>query len=588
MNRVLSILLVFLVVCSIGTALPGRASANNIPQLNGNILGWDAVNLTWNPVKGAIAYRVYRSTSMDNLTESLLITVNWSNYSKFNPGEAYLTGEIVEYNGSLWRAKHVTSSPPGGGDWERLGPIIPATNFVDDSLRGNTTYYYFIRPVFKGGKLGRPSNVLIVKTPPQPYRIVVYYISWGIYARAFSPYSIPFENVTHVLYAFLKPLPNGTVTWADPYADPMNFEALQRLKKKYPAVKILVSVGGWTLSKYFSDIAADPIKRENFAGSVVEILKKYGFDGVDIDWEYPGGGGMEGNHVRPDDGENFVLLLKTLRKALDNASTWKHYLLTVAAPADTTIASRVNWGEVSKIVDFIDVMAYDYAGPWLNVTYFNAPLYRDPSGPGLGSVNETISWYLKRVPGEKLVLGVPFYGRSFANVPPTNHGLYQPFNGTPSGTWGPAVETHGVMDYWDIAGRIASGKCTRYWSSASKVPWAYCRGVFITYDDPESIAIKVEYALNHTLGGVMVWEITADRKPKTESHPLLAAILRTLGEKPPAWIPDEHVLGVSRRVHVGVQRPTTASPPETSSGICGPGAVLLFALAVLPLTTRRR
>ncbi|GAB6134803.1 glycosyl hydrolase family 18 protein [Thermococcus prieurii] len=536
----------------------GFVSASSQIQLSGKAIAWDVVNLTWTPAENAKAYEIYRSTDPTNIIspDNLLVVVNWSSYPPYEPGKTYLQGDMVEYNGKIWRAKYWTQSAPGGDAWELVGNATPTTHYLDQyHLKANTTYFYAVVPVLKDGSTGTPSGVLQLRTPEQPYRVVVYYISWGRYARKFYVSDIPWTKVTDVLYAFLKPNENGSVTFYDTYADPLNLEELKKYKQKYPAVKVLVSVGGWTLSKYFSDIAADPAKRLRFAESVLKIIRQYDLDGVDIDWEYPGGGGLTGNHVRPDDGKNFVLLLKTIREVFNNASKHDHkdYLVTVAAPADPVKAARINWTEASKYLDFIDIMTYDYHGAWDNVTGFLAPLYADPNAPYKDpvvkwefNVNYTVHWYLKHVPDRtKLVIGLPFYGRSFANVPSTNNGLYQPFKGTPDGTWGPASETYGVMDYWDIADKIASGSCHLYWDNVTMEPYAYCPSskVFITFDNPKSIGIKVDYMLKNRLGGVMVWEITADRKPGTSNHPLLDTILEHLGEKPPAWIPDTYYIG---------------------------------------------
>lgn len=591
---IVSILLLILALNATVEVAEHPTNASDTVRLSGEILGWDAVNITWSGVENAKEYEIYRSTSPEGLLspENLIVTVNWSNYPKYHPGWTYIPNDTVEYGGKLWMATNITSREPGGEGWEALGDVTPVTFYADGSLKGNTTYYYAVLPILRNGRKGSPSNTLIVRTPRQPYRIVVYYISWSIYARKFYVRDIPYQKVTHIIYAFLKPLNNGTVTWADPVADPSNLATFRKFKGKYPAVKVLVSVGGWTLSRYFSDIAADPDKRKEFARSVTAIVRKYGLDGVDIDWEYPGGGGMEGNHVRKDDGKNFVLLMKTLRETLDEAGRdeHKHYLLTAAVSPDPGIAGRVDWSEAMRYLDFINVMTYDFAGPWSEVTGHNAPLYHNPNSPLPGSVNQSISWYLEHIHDPtKITLGVPFYARSFANVPPENHGLFQPYNGTPGGTWGPAGETHGTMDYWDVATKIERGMYEEYWDEYSKVPWAYSesRKIFITFDNPRSISIKTEYMLNHALGGVLVWEITADRKPGTESHPLLSAILWSLGEREPAWIPDKYVLGSNRPEKIKIREPTTTTPPKLpENGICGPGIMVLLGVSALAFRKR--
>ncbi len=564
-----------LVLALLGSTVPsghvwGVSAASQV-SLRGNALAWDVVNLTWTPVDGARAYEVYRSTDQASLFDSsnLLMVVNWSSYPQYEAGKTYTQGDTVEYSGKVWRAKYWTQSAPGSDDsWELIGDAAPATSYLDQwNLTANTTYYYAVVPVLSDGSTGGASNTLIITTPYEPYRITVYYISWGRYERKFYVSDIPWEKVTTVNYAFLDLKENGTVTYFDTYADPLNLEEMKEYKRKYPAVKVLVSVGGWTLSKYFSPVAADPAKRLEFARSVLRIIRKYDLDGVDIDWEYPGGGGMEGNYASPDDGKNFVLLLKTIREVFNQAEEKDHedYMITVAAPADPVKAGRINWTEASRYLDAIDVMTYDYHGAWEDVTGFLAPLYADPNAPYTDpnvkwhfNVNYTIQWYIQHVPDRtKIVLGLPFYSRSFANVPSNNDGLYQPFSGTPDGTWGPASETYGVMDYWDVAEKNQSADYEYHWNPYAQEAWLYSpsKKVFITFDDPRAIGIRVDYALSNGIGGVMIWEITADRKPGTNSHPLLDTVLDHFGEKPPAWIPDTYYIGSSVPANLTVPEP---------------------------------
>ena len=570
-SRRISLLLVVLMVLSLAPSLHTPwASAATPVTLDGQALAWDLVNLTWSPYDGAKAYRIYRSTDPDVLLSPshLLVVVNWSSYPQYEPGKTYLQGDMVEYNGKIWRAKYWTQSTPGGDAWELVGDAVPTTNYLDQwNLTANTTYYYAVVPVLGDGSTGGVSNTLIITTPYEPYRVIVYYISWARYGRKFYVKDIPWDKVTHVNYAFLDLKEDGTVTYFDSYGDPLNLEDLKEYKAKYPAVKVLVSVGGWTLSKYFSPVAADPAKRQRFAESVLEIIRKYNLDGVDIDWEYPGGGGLETNYVSPDDGRNFVLLLKTLREVLNQAELEDHkdYLLTAATPADPLKAGRIDWAEASKYLDSINVMTYDYHGAWETITGHNSPLYCDPNAPYEDEnvrlhfcVNYSIQWYIQHVPEKtKITLGLPFYSRSFANVPPENDGLYQPFSGTPDGTWGPAYETYGVMDYWDVAEKNQSADYDYHWDPIAQVAWLYSpsKKIFITFDDPKAIGIKVDYALVNGIGGVMIWEITADRKPGTNSHPLLDTVLAHLKEQPPAWIPDTYYIGSSVPANLTVPGP---------------------------------
>ncbi|WP_167913735.1 glycoside hydrolase family 18 protein [Thermococcus sp. 21S9] len=331
------------------------------------------------------------------------------------------------------------------------------------------------------------------------FTVSVYYPSWALY-DGFSPSEIPLDNVSIVVYAFLRPLANGTVVYGDPYADGINLEKLRELKRTHPSVRFLVSVGGWTFSENFSKFASSKAGRRAFAESVLAILREYELDGVDVDWEFP--------CWVPNGGEEFLALVQTLRETLGDS-----YIITVTAPADADTASCVDWSNVSRFVDYIGLMTYDYAGPWLNFTYFNAPLYYPGVGPG--SVNETVSWYLKIVPAKKLLLGIPFYGRAFTGVPARNFGLYQSFENATD-----------EVPYSSVVKLVEN--CSVLWSERAEVPWAYCpNGTFLTYDDPKSVAEKTRYALAKGLGGVMVWQITED--VVNGRHVLLGAIVKEIG-----------------------------------------------------------
>lgn len=160
-----------------------------------------------------------------------------------------------------------------------------------------------------------------------PYRVVTYFAEWSIYARNYIVSDLPAPALTHVNYAFAKIDDQGEVgivdAWAatdKPFGDdtwdtPLrgNLHALIKLKQKYPHLSTLISIGGWSLSDKFSDVALTDASRQKFAASAVAFMKRYQFDGVDIDWEYPVSGGLPNNKYRPEDSQNYVLLCKTLR-----------------------------------------------------------------------------------------------------------------------------------------------------------------------------------------------------------------------------------------------------------------------------------
>jgi len=363
-------------------------------------------------------------------------------------------------------------------------------------------------------------------------RLVGYYTSWSVYDRNYHVPDIPAEQITHINYAFAN-LSGGEIVLGDPYADIDRFypgdswdpdslrgcfHQLQLLKQSHPNLKTLISVGGWTWSTYFSDVALTPASRALFAASCVGFVQAYGFDGVDIDWEYPVSGGLPGNIYRPEDRENYTLLLAELRAQLDAAGD---YLLTIAGPASPFIIGNLEVDLIHPYLDWINVMTYDFHGPWMGegdaVTGFNAALYPAPDDPlpepfrSTFNLDAAIQTYLELgVPAEKLHAGLAFYGRGFGNVADMNNGLYAAYSGpSGQGTWEP-----GVFDYTDLAANyIDQGGYTAHWHADAMVPWVYSPAaqVMISYDDSASIDAKASYILSRELGGAMFWEFCADR-----------------------------------------------------------------------------
>ncbi len=378
---------------------------------------------------------------------------------------------------------------------------------------------------------------------PPARRIVGYFVEWGVYARKYHVANIPAARLTHLNYAFAK-IANGRCALFDRYAavdkaypgdtwkpgvGRGSFNQLRKLKAKHPHLKTLISVGGWTLSGPFSDVALTPAARTVFAKSCVEFMVKYGFDGVDIDWEYPVSGGKAGNRVRPADKTNYTLLLAELRKQLDarGKADRTHYLLTIAAPAGPDKFRNIELAAAARHLDWINLMSYDFHGSWSTLTNFNSALHAstgdraaDPTVRKHYNADSAVRAYLAAgVPASKIVLGAAFYGRGWAGVKNVNNGLYQPHAArAPKGTWEP-----GVFDYKDLAARyIGKGGFERHWHAEAKVPWLFDakRGIMISYDDPESLRAKARYVNSLRLGGMMFWELSAD----TPDSALLTAI----------------------------------------------------------------
>jgi GH18 family chitinase/lysophospholipase L1-like esterase len=409
------------------------------------------------------------------------------------------------------------------------------------------------------------------KPTGQDHRIVGYFPEWAVYQRKYNVPDIRADKVTHINYAFAK-IVNGECAIFDAYAavdkaypgDKWgqgvlrgNFNQLQLLKKKHPHLKTLISVGGWTLSGPFSDAALTAESRAKFANSCVAFMLKYGFDGVDIDWEYPVGGGLEGNKTRPADKQNYTLLLAELRAQLtvQGKKDRKHYLLTIAAPAGPKTYIHVELDKIHGHLDWINLMTYDFHGSWSELTNFNAPLYPSSKDP---SKDETIrkhfnvdsavkAYRAAGVPADKIVLGVPFYGRGWGGVKSVNDGLYQPHApNSPPGTW-----EAGVFDYKDLAAKYIGKKGKRFWHDEAKVPWFFDEktGLMISYDDPESIRLKAEYVVQEKLGGAMFWEWSADDAKATLAS-TLHSVLRGNGQK---GLPPVKIVALGDSITKGVR-----------------------------------
>ncbi|WP_043647631.1 glycoside hydrolase family 18 protein [Chitinilyticum litopenaei] len=352
------------------------------------------------------------------------------------------------------------------------------------------------------------------------YKIVGYTISWGAYGRAYMPEDVDPHKLTHINFAFAN-IENGKVVVGDGNVDTSgknNFRQLRSLKKKNPKLKTLISVGGWTWSKHFSDVALTAESRKKFADSAVEFIRDYQFDGVDIDWEFPVTGGNAGNIERPEDKQNYTLLMTALREALDKAGVAdkRSYLLTTAIGPGERWIKNTEMGKVAKVVDFMNLMAYDYNGGWNKFSGHLAPLYNDPAYTREGAlpsnnISTVVDMLIKEgVPSDKIVLGIPFYGYSWKGCKPEKNGEYQDCAGKGRGSW-----EDGNLDYSHIEKKLVNQDgFTRYWNDVSKVPYLFNpkNGEFVSYEDKQSLAIKLDYLKAKKLGGAMIWELSGDRK----------------------------------------------------------------------------
>ncbi|XP_046577671.1 chitinase-3-like protein 1 isoform X5 [Haliotis rubra] len=350
-------------------------------------------------------------------------------------------------------------------------------------------------------------------------RVVCYYTNWSQYRP--EPYKFFPENIdprlcTHINYAFAKMNGNmlAAFEWNDmsePWAKGMYERTKDHVKAQNPNAKIMLSVGGWNMgSEPFTAMVGAAVSREEFATTSVTFLREQGFDGLDLDWEYPANRGSPA-----EDKHNFIELLKVLNAAFDAdaAATGNERLLLTAAVAagKTTIDSGYDVPGAAAALDFINIMTYDLHGGWDNITGHNSPLYADPSETG-DQAYLNVDWAARYweslgLPKDKLVLGLPTYGRTFTLTSTTLNSLGDSVKG--GGTAGQYTREAGFLSYYEICALINAGTPVHRIAS-QKVPYIVSGDQWIGYDDEESLREKVRYTLNSGYGGVMVWALDLD------------------------------------------------------------------------------
>ncbi|KAK3938709.1 endochitinase 42 [Diplogelasinospora grovesii] len=374
------------------------------------------------------------------------------------------------------------------------------------------------------------SQVEVVEKRASGYQNAVYFTNWGIYGRNYQPAQLPANELSIVLYAFANLQSSGQVYSSDTYADLQKHyptdswndvgnnvygcvKQLYLLKKANRNMKVLLSIGGWTYSTNFPAAASTDATRQLFASSAVTLMKDWGFDGIDIDWEYP---------QNPTDAQNFVLLLQAVRSAMDSYAAQYapgyHFLLTIASPAGPTNYNTMQLGTMSGIIDYFNLMAYDYDGSWATYSGHQANLYNNPANNNSTpfSTDRAISDYIAAgVPSSKIVLGMPIYGRSFEQT----LGLGDIFSGVGSGSW-----ENGV---WDYKALPKAGAQVIY-DAVAGATYSYdpTAQELISFDTADMVTKKVSYLKSKGLGGSMFWEASADRN---DSQSLIGTSFNNLG-----------------------------------------------------------
>lgn len=330
-----------------------------------------------------------------------------------------------------------------------------------------------------------------------PYRILAY-----VGGRT-NIWTVDADKLTHINYAFAHVNDSGQVYFRNSRS-PGHIAQLQALKAKNPDLKILVSVGGWGADG-FSDAALTDSSREVFSRSAVDMVKHYGLDGFDVDWEFPGQPGP-GIKFREEDKQNFTLMLQSLREHLDALSDERgrtgndRYLLTIASNDNQRFFDHTEMDRLHVYLDFINIMSYDMFSSGSRTTGHHSGLYRSagPDAPNR-TTESAVQLHLDAgIPPRKIVVGTAFYGRGWAGVNPENNGLYQPFERF-AGAWSYDII---MRDFNESTGY------ERFWDDAAKAPylWNADSTIMISFDDPESLRHEAEFVRERGLGGIMYWE----------------------------------------------------------------------------------
>ncbi|NTS78528.1 chitinase C-terminal domain-containing protein [Catenovulum sp. SM1970] len=549
---------------TLAAAIAALSSANAVAAAPG------AANIGWMETSFSIIEVDDAATAYNNIikiNDAATVPVAWDRWSgdAADTAQYLLNGKVVAeqaVSGSASQSGNIDLKVSKGGQYDLVVRLCNADGCTDSAPIA-------IAVADTDGSHLDPIR-LNVGENNKPYEnktgsvVGTYFVEWGVYGRKFPVDKIPAMNLTHLLYGF-APLCGGDglndslkeiegsfaalqrscagredfkISIHDPWAAvginqqdqsfssayKGNFGQLMALKQAYPDLKILPSVGGWTLSDpfFFFD---DEVKRKRFVDSAEQYLRAWKFfDGLDIDWEFPGGKGANPNlGNQATDGATYVALMKELREMLDKLEleTGREYELSSAINVGYDKLAVVDYGEAVKHMDYIFMMNYDFSGAWTNVDLghqtnlytpsWELPRYADKPEATPYSMSAGTEILLQQgVPANKLVAGVAKYGRGWTGVSnltdPNN-----PFTGTATGpvkgTW-----ENGVVDYRQIANEMTTGAWEVGYDEEAEAAysWNPTTGDLVTYDNERSVKAKGAYAQAKGLAGLFSWEVDAD------------------------------------------------------------------------------
>ncbi|XP_045190311.2 chitinase-3-like protein 1 [Mercenaria mercenaria] len=388
--------------------------------------------------------------------------------------------------------------------------------------------------------------VLFSAVTAKGYLRVCYYSNWAQYRPVpakMTPDKIDPKLCTHLIYAFAELDSNSELSFTE-WNDGDMVKVFSGLKAKNPDLKTLLAVGGYNQgSTPFSDMAASSYKRSKFARTAVDFLKTWGFDGLDLNWEFPGG---KGGRKRKDK-KNFISLIKELREVFDS-SNYNKLLLTAALPAGKVqIDTGYDIAKMAKNLDFVSLMSYDFNGDWDDVAGHNSPLYPRDSETGddrRKNVDWAATYFIEKgIPKEKLIIGLPTYGRHYKLSDKSNYNISAPIKR--AGTKGRYTKEPGFLTFYEVCKLLGDGK--RVFETTQKVPYLIHMDHWIGYDDEESFEFKLTYIKKKGFGGAAVWTIDMDDfgqlcpgSKERPAFPLISLMAGMLGENAQDDMPEEY------------------------------------------------
>ncbi|KAI9775414.1 MAG: hypothetical protein M1839_001109 [Geoglossum umbratile] len=327
--------------------------------------------------------------------------------------------------------------------------------------------------------------------------------------RILFPEELPVSAYTHLNFAFASINPSTFEIAPASESDVKLYSRLTNLKTANPGLQVWISIGGWTMNdpdqptaSTFSDLAGSTANQQRFFSSLISFMTTYGFDGVDVDWEYPGADDRSG---RPEDFANYPTFLRNLRNAFHAAG--HNYGVTITCPSSFWYLQHFDIVALEKEVDWFNMMMYDLHGTWDSTDVWTGPYVKAHTNMTEIDASLKLLWRNNINPA-KVVLGLGFYGRSFKLKNPSCATAGCEFSG--GAPAGPCTGEAGTLGYTEIMGEIASGAKPVLDSAAAAQILVYGGDNWVSFDDATTLKMKIDYANKVCLGGTMVWAASLD------------------------------------------------------------------------------